>query len=232
MNEDWLQGEPLRHWLARRSHIPLLGPLLGWEPASYAFSYAGLVFDLLIPFALLARNPWVRGAGIVASLGFHLLNKLIFGIGVFPWLCVCLTTLYLPPDWPQLVVDLVQPVFFATGDDDPSSATLASLLAHASASRKASATATKPSSTETPATRPQQPGGQATAGIDRRKRRAPRVRDVVITAMVVTFLALQIAMPLRHMLYPGDVTWTEYGHRFSYDHHKSSDDVLSLSLSS
>jgi tellurite resistance protein TehA-like permease len=43
-----------------------------------------------------------------------------------------------------------------------------------------------------------------------------RVRDVVVTVCVVAFVALQIALPLRHLLYPGDVTWTEYGHRFSY----------------
>jgi hypothetical protein len=48
--------------------------------------------------------------------------------------------------------------------------------------------------------------------------------------MVVTFLALQIAMPLRHMLYPGDVTWTEYGHRFSYENPVVLA-LLSLSLS-
>ena len=47
---------------------------------------------------LLGPGQPVRVAGIAASLGFHLLNKLIFGIGVFPWMCVCLTTLYLPPD--------------------------------------------------------------------------------------------------------------------------------------
>lgn len=42
------------------------------------------------------------------------------------------------------------------------------------------------------------------------------MRDVVVTVCVVAFVALQIALPLRHLLYPGDVTWTEYGHRFSW----------------
>jgi hypothetical protein len=30
------------------------------------------------------------------------------------------------------------------------------------------------------------------------------------------YLAVQVALPLRHHLYPGDVTWTEEGHRMSW----------------
>ena len=30
------------------------------------------------------------------------------------------------------------------------------------------------------------------------------------------YLALQIFMPLRHWLYPGNVSWTEEGHRFAW----------------
>jgi hypothetical protein len=30
------------------------------------------------------------------------------------------------------------------------------------------------------------------------------------------YLAIQVLVPLRHWLYPGDVYWTEEGHRFSW----------------
>jgi hypothetical protein len=33
---------------------------------------------------------------------------------------------------------------------------------------------------------------------------------------VALYLAAQILIPLRHWLYPGDVNWTEEGHRFSW----------------
>ena len=198
MDEDWLRGEPLRHWLAKRGHLPLLGPLLAWEPSALAFSYAGLAFDLLIPFVLLQRRDWrLRGAGIAASLGFHLLNKLIFGIGVFPWMCICLTTIYLPPDWPQRLAQL-----FPTSSS-PSSTPRPRPPPSSSSSSSSSS-------------RPPKPGLMTSAAQGRRKRRPVRVRDVVVTACVVAFVALQIALPLRHLLSPGDVTWTEYGHRFSY----------------
>ena len=37
-----------------------------------------------------------------------------------------------------------------------------------------------------------------------------------IGAVVIVFVALQVLVPLRHHLYPGDVAWTEEGHRFSW----------------
>jgi len=36
------------------------------------------------------------------------------------------------------------------------------------------------------------------------------------TALVAVYLIVQITVPLRHFLYPGDVNWTEEGHRFSW----------------
>jgi vitamin K-dependent gamma-carboxylase len=32
----------------------------------------------------------------------------------------------------------------------------------------------------------------------------------------LSYLIVQILLPLRHFLYPGEVAWTEYGHRFSW----------------
>ncbi|MDX1993440.1 MAG: HTTM domain-containing protein [bacterium] len=38
----------------------------------------------------------------------------------------------------------------------------------------------------------------------------------LITAALIAFAAFQLLFPLRHWLYPGDVAWTEEGHRFSW----------------
>jgi vitamin K-dependent gamma-carboxylase len=37
-----------------------------------------------------------------------------------------------------------------------------------------------------------------------------------ITGLLVVYFAFQLLIPLRHWLYPGDVTWTEEGHAFSW----------------
>jgi hypothetical protein len=41
-------------------------------------------------------------------------------------------------------------------------------------------------------------------------------RSQFTTALVAFYLIVQVAVPLRHFLYPGDVNWTEEGHRFSW----------------
>ena len=35
-------------------------------------------------------------------------------------------------------------------------------------------------------------------------------------ALLTFYMAVQLLVPLRYLLYPGDVAWTEEGHRFSW----------------
>jgi hypothetical protein len=37
-----------------------------------------------------------------------------------------------------------------------------------------------------------------------------------IAAFLTVYVAIQVAVPLRHFLYPGDLSWTEEGHRFAW----------------
>ncbi len=38
----------------------------------------------------------------------------------------------------------------------------------------------------------------------------------VVTVLVATYVGLQLLIPLRHYIYPGEVSWTEEGHRFAW----------------
>ena len=44
----------------------------------------------------------------------------------------------------------------------------------------------------------------------------PLLRRSPALLLVITLLALQLLLPLRHWLYPGDVNWTEEGGRFAW----------------
>lgn len=44
----------------------------------------------------------------------------------------------------------------------------------------------------------------------------PVTSSRVVVAVLVVHFALQLALPFRHLLYPGDVLWTEEGLRFSW----------------
>lgn len=107
MNWDWLQGEPMRIWLGEREDLTVVGryfpvgKLFTEELVVYAFSYGGLLFDLLVAPGMLWRRT--RPYAFAAALFFHLTNSKLFGIGIFPWFSIATTLLYFPPNWPRRI---------------------------------------------------------------------------------------------------------------------------------
>jgi len=166
INRDWLRGEPIRGWLDSRSDYPLIGGLLGTDWAPYFFAYGGLLFDLLVVPLFFWRRTWLLA--LLMSLFFHLSNKVLFDIGIFPILMLAATTLLFPPDWPRRVLLLFGP--------------------------------------KTAAQTPAEPNLEPPSKFRRR----------FVLAFLFVFLGLQLLVPLRHHVYPGDVNWTEEGHRFSW----------------
>jgi hypothetical protein len=57
------------------------------------------LFDLLIVPAILWRKT--RWPALAAMIFFHVANARLFPIGIFPWLMLGATTIFLPPDWPR-----------------------------------------------------------------------------------------------------------------------------------
>ena len=108
---DWLRGEPLRRWLHARDDLPIIGPLLRTEGAVWFFGYGGLLFDLfVVPFLLWRRT---RPFAFALAVSFHLMNKWLFDIGIFPHVMLAATLLFLSPDWPRRIV----PFFRAPRDE-------------------------------------------------------------------------------------------------------------------
>lgn len=100
LNGDWLlRAEPLRTWLARATDVPLLGPLGAGPSLAFGMSWAGVVFDLSVPFLLLHRRT--RLLAYLAACGFHLVTGRLFQLGLFPWLMVALVPIFFSPSWPR-----------------------------------------------------------------------------------------------------------------------------------
>ena len=99
LDSDWLQGQPMAMWLARSGDVPLLGPLLTRPGMVPVFAYGGLLYDLSVPFLLVW--PRTRAFGLIWTCCFHLLNAMLFQIGIFPWLAMGATLIFAAPDWPR-----------------------------------------------------------------------------------------------------------------------------------
>lgn len=161
LNPDWLQGYPLRSWLQDTGAPEALVPYLSEPSVAVGMSWGGMLLDLFIVPALLWRKT--RALAFSAALAFHLMNAVLFNIGIFPWFSLAATLLFFDPDWPRRLLRL-----------GPSTA---------------AAKASSPSF-------------------------APRQKATA--AFALTFVAIQVIVPLRPFIYSGNSMWTEEGHRFSW----------------
>ena len=101
LNGDWIRGEPMRSWLAERADMPLIGRFFWDEWVVVLFNYGGLAFDLfIVPLLLWKRTRVVAFLWVIA---FHMFNRALFNIGIFPWLMLLATLLFFPPNWPRVV---------------------------------------------------------------------------------------------------------------------------------
>jgi hypothetical protein len=163
LNGDWLAGNPIGPWLAKRSHFPVIGPFLERREAALFFAWGGALFDMLIVPLLFWKKT--RLVACLMALFFHLMNDWIFSIGVFAWMMIGATILFLPPDWPRRIFRRSKKIRQAQSPDLPL---------------------------------------------------PPRRLRRLVLAGCSVWLLIQVALPLRHFLYPGDVGWTEEGHRFAW----------------
>jgi hypothetical protein len=193
LNMDWLQGEPVRMWMTERAARSAIAPVLTSEWTVYLICYGGLLFDLLVVPLLLWRRT--RLAAYLAAVAFHLSNAYLFNIGIFPWFMIAATLLFFPPTWPKTVWRHVERLL--PPPDAPNSANAAS-----SAAPSPGAPAS-PAPAATPVERPQ-------------TRRWPGRAESLVLGVLGIFVLAQVLIPFRHWLYPGDVAWTDEGHRFSW----------------
>ncbi|HEX5661088.1 MAG TPA: HTTM domain-containing protein, partial [Polyangiales bacterium] len=100
LRHDWLfAAEPLRTWLAANTDLPLLGPLFALRETAFVMSWLGAAYDSSIVFLLLWRRT--RPFAYLAVLAFHLLTARLFQIGLFPWMMMVASLLFLSPSWPR-----------------------------------------------------------------------------------------------------------------------------------
>jgi hypothetical protein len=165
LKPDWLfSAEPLSIWLGRHTDVPGLGSLLATPWAAHAMSWAGALFDLtIVPLLLLRRS---RPFAYVAVVGFHLLTARLFQLGMFPYIMMLGSLLFLTPSWPRLI-----------------------------------------------GRRWGWPGERA----ERAAEPTPLWQPRWVWPLLCVYFALQLLLPLRHLLYPGSVCWTEQGYRFSWN---------------
>ena len=103
INSDWLlEAMPLRIWLPSNADLPLIGPLLKETWVAYAFSWTGMFYDLAIVFLLIYKPTRLFGFFLVVI--FHILTRILFPIGVFPYVMIISSLIFFDASFHQKIV--------------------------------------------------------------------------------------------------------------------------------
>lgn len=209
LKTDWLlHALPLKLWLPANVNFPLIGSLFDTEWMAYLMSWGGAAFDLSIPFLLLWRRT--RPLAFLLVVVFHSMTWLLFPIGIFPWLMIASALIFF--EWGRASGRCE---YVATWFRRPKFYPL--LPSHFMPSRvkrgkeqiweeqiwDAQSCQIPPINSE-PVSVPSRIWGGPGWG----KNRA--------IPILTLFFLIQLLLPLRHHLYPGNVLWTEEGFRFAW----------------
>jgi Vitamin K-dependent gamma-carboxylase len=167
INSDWLlHAQPLKIWLPAHSEMPLIGSFLTKEWVAYFFSWFGCIYDLLIPFFLFIPR-FVKPAYFFVII-FHLATSLFFNIGMFPYIMICLTTIFFTENFHIKIIQTLKKIF-------------------------------------------------KRSLIDNQITFLPKNSFIKpVTFLLVLHFVIQLILPFRYILYPGNLYWTEQGYRFSW----------------
>jgi len=130
--------------------------------------------------------PKTRWFAVIALVLFHRFNAALFSIGIFPMFATAAIVLFLPPDLPRRVARSVRSMFTPQHR-------------RSSPARKTRRVAT-PSPEAPPIVTLNQRSALQRAGI----------------ACIAVYIAIQLLLPLRYLLYPGNPAWTDQGDRFAW----------------
>lgn len=104
LNSDWLfKAMPLKIWLPSKYDLPLIGEsLMQQNWFHFAMSWSGMLYDLCIPFLLLYKKIRWFAFGLVVI--FHVFTRVLFPIGMFPFIMIVSTLIFFEADFHLKVI--------------------------------------------------------------------------------------------------------------------------------
>lgn len=109
LNYDWLiEAQPLKIWLQAHTNTPLIGSLLDKTWIAYLFSWFGAFYDLSIPFFLSFKKT--RGIAYFFVILFHVLTRILFQIGMFPYIMILATLIFFSENFHLKILNIINSI--------------------------------------------------------------------------------------------------------------------------
>jgi hypothetical protein len=193
INYDWLiEALPLAIWLPAKSSLPIIGPLFEFKATAHIFSWAGMLFDTFIVFALLFKRT--RPFAFLAVVIFHTLTGILFQIGVFPLVMILGVTIFFSANWHEMLLERISRVL----------SFIQNLLRPYLSTNRWTSFPYKGKNSPLPWKREGLGMGRKT------------ITPKTFTPFFIIFFTFQLVFPWRHLLYDGNMFWTEEGYRFGW----------------
>ncbi len=211
VNADWLfHALPLKIWLPAHTHLPIVGKIFTWEITAYLFSWIGLLYDLLIVFFLMWKPT--RVMAYLSVVAFHTLTGLLFQIGIFPLVMIGGTWIFFPERFHQKLLQTLTGRFknstfrarLKVGFAGEKHQFLKPLLGYFFVRLGSAEMHSKMSLQRT----------QNLQFSLLKHHLQPSTK--LIAWILASYFLLQLLIPWRYLLYPGNLFWTEEGYRFSW----------------
>ena len=198
LHSDWmLHALPLKIWLPSKYGIPLLGDLMQQPWVHYLFSWGGAIYDLTIVFFLLYRPTRVLAFAMVVV--FHVMTRVLFPIGMFPYIMIGSTLIFFSSNFHHKLLAFVSRIFRINEGYFDNGKILREVL---------------------PLNPP--PKGDTNVhlplwrGLGGGQRSNFSQKTKLKLTILTTFFLIQLLLPWRYLLYPGNVFWTEEGYRYAW----------------
>jgi hypothetical protein len=109
INYDWLvDAQPLKIWLPAFSHLPIIGGFMEQTWLAYIFCWVGCLYDLSIGFFLFNKKT-VNAAYLIVII-FHLFTALFFNIGMFPYIMITITIIFLKENYHITIINKIKTI--------------------------------------------------------------------------------------------------------------------------
>lgn len=106
LNSDWLlRAQPLKIWLSTKTDLPIIGQYMNDTWFHYVMSWSGALYDLLIPFLLLMKKT--RPFAFVLVVIFHVFTRILFPIGMFPYIMICATLIFFSGAFHERILNII-----------------------------------------------------------------------------------------------------------------------------
>ena len=108
INSDWLfRAMPLQIWLPSKYDLPFIGEnLMQQDWFHYAMSWSGMLYDLTIPILLLYKRT--RIFAFVLVVFFHVFTRVLFPIGMFPFIMIVGTLIFFEAKFHHKVIAVIK----------------------------------------------------------------------------------------------------------------------------